>query len=54
MKAADLRDGDNMPGRAGLDRPLPWAVVTETLVRPRGVVVTPKQATQVAFVREHR
>jgi hypothetical protein len=55
MKPAALGDCDDMPGRDRLYLALPRAVVTETLVRPRSVVVhevRAKQATQVAFV-EH-
>src|SRR5262249_14237563 len=55
MEADDLGDGDDAPGRDGLYLAPAWAVVIETLVRPRDVVVREvqaKQATQVAFV-EH-
>jgi hypothetical protein len=55
MKPADLGDGDDMPGRARLYLAPARAIVTETLVRPRKVVVgevRAKHASQVAFV-EH-
>ena len=55
MKAGDLGDDDDAPGRDRLYLAPPGAVVTDTLVRPRDVVVREvqaKQATQVAFV-EH-
>jgi hypothetical protein len=55
MKPADLGDGDDRPGRDRLYRAPARAIVTETLVRPRNVVVgevRAKHATEVAFV-EH-
>jgi carboxymethylenebutenolidase len=55
MKPADLGNCDDPPRRNRLYLTPAWAVVTETLVRPRDVVVHEvgaKQATQVAFV-EH-
>ena len=53
MKPANLGDCDDPPRRNRLYLTPAWAVVTETLVRPRNVVVhevRAKQATQVAFV----
>jgi hypothetical protein len=55
MKPADLGDCDDRPGRDRLYVAPARAIVTETLVRPRNVVVhevRAKHATQVAFV-EH-
>ena len=55
MKPADLGDCDDTPGWDRLYLAPAWAVATETLVRPRNVVVAEvraKQATRVAFV-EH-
>jgi hypothetical protein len=55
MKPADLRDRNDTPGRNRLYFAPAWAIATETLVRPRDVVVhevRAKQAAQVAFV-EH-
>jgi hypothetical protein len=55
MKLADLGDCDDTPGWDRLYLAPAWAVATETLVRPRNVVVAEvraKQATRVAFV-EH-
>src|SRR5687767_14874496 len=55
MKPADLRNRDDTPGRNRLYFAPAWAIATETLVRPRDVVVHEvgaKQAAQVAFI-EH-
>jgi hypothetical protein len=55
MKPTDLGDCDDRPGRDRVYLALARAVVIETLVRPRNVVVREvcaKHATQVAFV-EH-
>jgi hypothetical protein len=55
MKPADLGDGDDRPGRDRLYLAPARTVVTETLVRPREVVVREvraKHATQVTFA-EH-
>src|SRR4029453_611960 len=55
MKPADLGDCDDTPGWDRLYLAPAWAVATETLVRPRNVVVAEvraKQATRGAFV-EH-
>jgi hypothetical protein len=55
MKPADLGDGDDRPGRDRLYLAPARAIVSETLVGPRHVVVRDvraKQVTQVAFV-EH-
>ena len=55
MKPADLGDCDDTPGWDRMYLAPAWAVATETLVRPRNVVVAEvraKQATRVAFV-EH-
>jgi hypothetical protein len=56
MKPADLGDGDDRPGLNRLNLAPTRAVVSETLVRPRNVVVREvraKHATQVAFVEHH-
>ena len=55
MNPGDLGDGDDRPGLDRLNLAPTRAVVGETLLRPRNVVVREvraKQATQVAFV-EH-
>jgi len=53
MKPADRGDCDDTPGGNRLHLTPSWAVVVETLVRPRNVVVhevRAKQATQMTFV----
>jgi len=55
MKPTDLGDGDDMPGRDRLYLAPARALVIETLVRPRNVVVREaraKHTSQMAFV-EH-
>src|SRR5262245_27994863 len=55
MEAADFGDGADTPGRDRLDLTLAGAVVMETLVGPRDVVVREaeaKQVAQVAFVED--
>jgi hypothetical protein len=54
IKPADLGDGDDRPGLDRLNLALTRAVVSETLVRPRNVVVREvraKRASQVTFVQ---